>query len=95
MKTHSKSGRATSGRHSFHPKTYAAPAHAVLKPTKTERKKTHRKKMDDKRKVRHAMWLNSVPWYARQMVQRSPKRHAAVLGLSRLHPKHPEFRGVC
>lgn len=94
MKTYSKSGRAVTGRQSIHPKTYAAPASPKPRLSRETKKTEHRKKMTEKQRVRHAMWLNSVPWFASQMVRRNPKRHAAVLGLSRLHPKHPDFRGI-
>lgn len=83
------------GRQSIHPKTYAAPASPKPRMSREEKKKEHRKKMERLKQTRHSMWLHSVPWISRQLNQRNPKRHAAVLRLSRLHPKHPEFRGVC
>jgi len=87
--------KKTTGRQSIRPKTYAAPASPKPRLSREAKKTQHRDKMTEKKKFRHSMWLHSVPWFASQMVKRNPKRHAAVLQLSRLHPKHPEFRGVC
>ena len=86
--------KKTTGRQSIHPKTYAAPASPKPRMSREAKKTAHREKMDELKRSRHSMWLHSIPWFASQMNKRNPKRHAAVLGLSRLHPKHPEFRGV-